>query len=152
MKVGGFGLLTSISKATVWLEKKSFTPGEIVRVHINVDNTKCKKATEKIKTKLIRKCSIFNGKDGGEDTPILEQEEYVHMAKHPMVVAKLSQEHKFIEYTLPTADKDLGNVKSLHPDLRKLTAMLCVSATNPLFKIEYSLEVFIKHASKLEFG
>lgn len=152
MKVGGFGLRTTESKAKIWLEKKSFTPGEKMRVHINVDNTKCKKATEKIKTKLIRKCSVFNGKEGGELNPVLVQQEYVDIKKHPMVIAGKTQEHKFIEYELPKVDKDNGVIKTLHPDLRSLTGMLTFSATNPLFKIEYMLEIYLKHQSKLEFG
>lgn len=40
----------------------------------------------------------------------------------------------------------------MHPDLRFITNMLTFSASNSLFKIEYQLEVFVKHASKLEFG
>lgn len=64
MKVGGLGLLTSEAKAKIWLEKKKFHPGETARIHVNVDNTKCKKAVQKFKTKLKRKITVFNGKEG----------------------------------------------------------------------------------------
>lgn len=62
-----------------------------------------------------------------------------------MAVAGKTSDHKVIEYELPKLDKDIGSVKSLHPDLRQLTSMLTVSASNALFRIEYSLEIFIKH-------
>ena len=69
-----------------------------------------------------------------------------------MAIPGKSQDQKVIEYELPKSDKDVGSVKSLHPDLRQLTSMLTVSAFNPLFRVEYSLEIFVKHQSKLEFG
>ena len=72
MKVGGLGIVTSVSEAKIWLEKKNYTPGEKIRIHVFLDNTRCKKGTEKIKMKLIRKCSVFNGKKGGEKNPVLE--------------------------------------------------------------------------------
>ena len=60
--------------------------------------------------------------------------------------------HKVIEFQVPKLDKDIGNVKALHPDLRNITSMMSVSTANKLFRIQYQLEVYVKHQSKLEFG
>ena len=46
----------------------------------------------------------------------------------------------------------MGEVTSLHPDLRYMVTMLSDSADNSLFKIEYELHVFVKHKSKLVRG
>ena len=49
-------------------------------------------------------------------------------------------------------DKNFGQVESVHPELRHMVRMFSDSADNSLFKIEYELDVFIKHQSKMEFG
>lgn len=41
---------------------------------------------------------------------------------------------------------------NLHPELRHMVKMFTDSAENSLYKIEYALDVFVKHQSKLEFG
>ena len=41
---------------------------------------------------------------------------------------------------------------NLHPELRHMVKMFTDSTENSLFKIEYVLDVFVKHQSKLEFG
>ena len=41
---------------------------------------------------------------------------------------------------------------NLHPELRHMVKMFTDSCENTLFKVEYQLDVFIKHQSKLEFG
>jgi len=40
----------------------------------------------------------------------------------------------------------------MHPDLQYITTMFSESVSNEIFSIEYSLEVYIKHKSKLELG
>lgn len=50
------------------------------------------------------------------------------------------------------ADKQYGTVDNLHPELRQLVKMFSSSVDNSLFLIEYVLDIFIKHQSKLEFG
>lgn len=50
------------------------------------------------------------------------------------------------------ADKQYGTVDNLHPELRQLVKMFSSSVDNSLFLIEYVLDIFVKHQSKLEFG
>lgn len=49
-------------------------------------------------------------------------------------------------------DAKYGSTEQLHPDLRHYVTQFTDSADNSLFKIEYQLDVFVKHLSKLEFG
>ena len=44
------------------------------------------------------------------------------------------------------------DLEALHPDLRHFACILTDSADNALFKVEYRLDVFVKHLSKTEFG
>ena len=53
---------------------------------------------------------------------------------------------------VPDVEKKYGNMDMLHPELRHMVKIFTDSADNSLFKIEYSLQVFVKHQSKLEFG
>lgn len=53
---------------------------------------------------------------------------------------------------MPLQEKKFGSVENLHPELRHMVKMFSDSAENPLFKIEYVLDIFVKHQSKLEFG
>lgn len=40
----------------------------------------------------------------------------------------------------------------MHPELRHMVKMFTDSTSSALFKVEYILDVFVKHQSKLEFG
>ena len=62
------------------------------------------------------------------------------------------KEKKVVEFQIPVADKAFGTVDNLHPELRHMVKMFSDSTDNSLFKIEYVLDVFVKHQSKLEFG
>mmetsp|Transcript_28757 Transcript_28757/g.38344 ORF Transcript_28757/g.38344 Transcript_28757/m.38344 type:complete len:110 (+) Transcript_28757:1119-1448(+) len=84
--------------------------------------------------------------------PILDTQEYIEIRKFDVGVKEKIRETKIIEFQVPKKDKNFGNVRALHPDLRYITTMMSVSANNKLFKIEYQLEVYVKHQSKLEFG
>ena len=152
MKVGGMGMFTSTSKAKIWLEKERFHPGEHIRIHFDIDNTQCKKPVEKFKAKMVRKCFVYSGREGGQNSPIFETQEYIEIKKFNVDFKAKIRDHKVIEFQVPKVDKDIGNVKALHPDLRNITAMMSVSAHNNLFRIQYQLEVYVKHQSKLEFG
>ena len=152
MKVGGMGMFTSMSKAKIWLEKERFHPGEHIRIHFDIDNTQCKKPVEKFKAKMVRKCFVYSGREGGQNSPIFETQEYIEIKKFNVDFKAKIRDHKVIEFQVPKVDKDIGNVKALHPDLCNITAMMSVSAHNNLFRIQYQLEVYVKHQSKLEFG
>ena len=101
---------------------------------------------------MIRKCSVFSGKDGGENSPLFETNEYIDVKKYPVEVAARTRDHKVLEFEIPKMDKESGSLEGLHPDLRSIAQMMSASAHNKLFRIHYQLEVFIKHQSKLEFG
>ena len=53
---------------------------------------------------------------------------------------------------MPLMEKKFGSVENLHPELRHMVKMFSDSTDNSLFKIEYALDIFVKHQSKLEFG
>ena len=40
----------------------------------------------------------------------------------------------------------------MHSDLQHMVSMFSESVENSIFKVEYMIEVFVKHQSKLEFG
>ena len=40
----------------------------------------------------------------------------------------------------------------LHPELRLLAQMMTESITTNIFKIEYGVDIYVKHQSKTEFG
>jgi len=46
---------------------------------------------------------------------------------------------------VPLVDKKFGSVENLHPELRHMVKMFSDSADNSLFKIEYVLDIFVKH-------
>ena len=64
----------------------------------------------------------------------------------------MSNETITVEFEIPLKDEKIGSVKKYHPEQRHMVKMFCVSADNTLFKIEYVLDIFVKHKSKLEFG
>mmetsp|Transcript_20783 Transcript_20783/g.25421 ORF Transcript_20783/g.25421 Transcript_20783/m.25421 type:complete len:175 (+) Transcript_20783:669-1193(+) len=84
MKVGGaLGMGASTAKVTIWLEKARFTPGEKIQVHIEMDNSSCKKAVKSFKTKLLRKITFFPGKANvTNQKPLMDSQEYVVSLKH----------------------------------------------------------------------
>ena len=137
MQVGGLGMFTSTSKAKIWLEKKRFHPGEHIKIHFDIDNTQCKKPVEKFKTKLVRRVYVFSGRDGGQNAPLFDTQEYIDIKKFNVDLKGKIQSHKTIEFQVPKLDKDIGNVKALHPDLRNITSMMSVSTSNKLFRIQY---------------
>ena len=53
---------------------------------------------------------------------------------------------------IPSGETKTPSVEILHPELRHMVKMLAGSSDTPLFKIEYFLDIFVKHQSKLEFG
>jgi len=78
-------------------------------------------------------------------------EDYTHSLKYDGCAEKV-RENRTIEFQLPAADKSGGYVENIHPDLRHMLKVFSDSKENTLFKIEYKLEVFVKHLSKMEFG
>ena len=53
---------------------------------------------------------------------------------------------------LPLKDQGYGSVKGMHSDLQHMVSMFSESVENSIFKVEYTLKVFVKHLSKLEWG
>ena len=58
---GALGLGSSSTSATIWLEKSRFTQGEEIRVHIDINNSACKKPVKWVKTYLRRIVTFFEG-------------------------------------------------------------------------------------------
>ena len=82
MKIGGVaGLGSSEATAVISLEKHRFAPGEKVKVHIDMDNSTCKKAVKSYKVKLMRKISCLAGKLG-VTKPLLAEENYLDAKKY----------------------------------------------------------------------
>lgn len=89
MKIGGVaGLGSSEATAVISLEKHQFAPGEMVKVHIDMDNTQCKKAVKSYKVKLMRKISCHAGKLG-VTKPLLVEEDYLDAKKYEGCVEKV---------------------------------------------------------------
>ncbi len=150
-KIGGIaGLGSSENTTVISLEKTKFSPGENIKVTFDCDNSQCKKAVKSFKAKLLRKISCFSGKKGAK-APSFQAEEYLVTKKFDGIPEKV-KEKKVVEFQIPVADKSAGTVDNLHPELRHMVKMFSDSTENALFKIEYVLDVFVKHQSKLEFG
>lgn len=120
-------------------------------MHFDCDNTKCKKPVKSFKIKLQRTITCLGGKKG-VGAPLLQDKDYIVSHKHEGNVKELTSELRTIEFQLPVTDKKPGSVDNLHPDLRHMVKMFTDSTSTTLFKVEYVLDVFVKHQSKLEFG
>ena len=86
-------------------------------MHVDVDNSACKKDVKSLKTKLSRKIVFFSGKEQGEGKPLMDQKEYVLTLKHGGVEA-FKSEQRTLKMTLPAKDKIVGGqIKGIHEDL-----------------------------------
>ena len=132
------------------MEKERYAPGEKIKVHFDVDNSKCRKAVKSFKIKLKRTIHIFNGLKS-HDKPLLTDEEEIYTQKYDGCPKK-SNETRTIEFEVPLYDEKIGFVEKYHPDQRHMVKMFCDSADNTLFKIEYVLDIFVKHKAPLERG
>lgn len=151
MQIGGIaGLGSSEAKSVISLEKHRFAPGEKIKVMIDCDNTQCKKPVKSYKIKLMRKISCLSGKKG-VGKPLLTNEEYIVALKYDGCLEKV-RDQRTIEFDIPLTDKAFGTVDNLHPELRHMVKMFTDSSENSLYKIEYCVDIFVKHQSKLEFG
>jgi hypothetical protein len=103
MEVGGaLGIGKSTSTATIWIEKARFAPGEKIRVHIDCNNSTCKKAVKSFKTKLLRKITFYTGK-ANDTAPLMDAQEYVVTQKYAGINAN-EQKEKTVEMQLPLKD------------------------------------------------
>lgn len=76
-KIGGIaGLGASEAKSIITLDKDSFLPGDKIQVHIDMDNTKCKKPVKSFKLKMKRVIECLSGKKG-VGKPLLRDEDYI---------------------------------------------------------------------------
>ena len=83
VKIGGVaGLGSSEATALISLDKLTFAPGETVQVHVEMDNTQCRKPVKSYKVKLHRKIQCFAGK-ANVSSPLFVSEEYVETKKYP---------------------------------------------------------------------
>lgn len=95
IEVGGIaGLGSSQAKAMISLDKKSFLPGEKIRVNFDMDNSDCKKPVKSYKIKLMRRVTCFSGKKA---RPLLTKEEYLVALKYDGCAAK-TKDQRTIEF------------------------------------------------------
>ena len=71
---------SSEATSVIRLEKTRYTPGEKAKVHIDMDNSKCKKPVKCYKIKCWRKITCFGGNPGSP--PLLKDEEFLVLLKY----------------------------------------------------------------------
>ena len=82
-EVGGVaGIGASTARATISLDKLRFAPGEKTLVHIDMDNSKCKKPVKSFKCKLFRKISCLGGKSNMGGKPLFSIESFLKEEKY----------------------------------------------------------------------
>lgn len=112
-----------------------------------MDNSECAKPVKSYKFKLRRTIKCYNRKHA----LMLEKDEYLLEIKEEGCDAKIKHTKDYV-LEIPSADTKFGKTESLHPELRHLVKMFSDSTTTSLFEINYFLDVFVKHKSKVEFG
>lgn len=135
------------------MDKLKFSANENIQIKIDMDNSKCKKPVKSFKVKLLRKITCLSGKSkaiAAKGDVRFQIEEYVLEKKHDGCAEKV-RENRTIDFLLPAMEKK-AQVDQLHPDLRHMARILADTSSNSLFKVEYVLDVFVKHLSKMEFG
>ena len=146
--IGGIaGIGTTKAQADISVEKLEFQVGENIKVHIDMNNSACAKPVKSFKYKLRRNIKCFSRKND----PKLEKDEYLIEIKEEGCDAKVNHSKDY-NLEIPVADQKFGKTESLHPELRHLVKMFSDSTVTSLFEINYFLDVFIKHKSKVEFG
>lgn len=145
---GALGLGSSSTSATIWLEKSRFTQGEEIRVHIDINNSACKKPVKWVKTYLRRIVTFFEGSGNQVQTQQgfdAIEDEFFRAPKHPPNVNASESKEVVVKFNLPSKDKDYGSTKGMHADLQHMTAMFSESCENAFFKVQYELDVYVKH-------
>ena len=64
----------------------------------------------------------------------------------------LQQKESIIKINLPVVEHSMAGLRGMHTDLQHIISMMSYSCDNSLFKVSYTLDVYVKHKSKLEFG
>ena len=49
-------------------------------------------------------------------------------------------------------EHSVAGLRGMHADLQHIISMMSYSCESSLFKVSYTLDVYVKHKSKLEFG
>ena len=113
-----------------------------------MDNSACSKPIKSYKFKLKRQVQCFTS---ASPQPTASFEEYLLDERETGCEAK-QKEVKTFKFKLPANDSKFGKIDNLHPDLRQLVKIFTQSIKTDLFSVQYSIDVFVKHQSKLEFG
>ena len=82
---------------------------------------------------------------------MIEQEDYLSTAKFPGIPEKVNEKRKY-ELQVPEFDPGAPSLDNLPPNLHQMIKQLSDSKALKYFKIEYVLELYVKHQSKLELG
>ncbi len=83
--------------------------------------------------------------------PSIDKEEYLKEQKFTGCEEK-TKTNRTLDFELPSHDVEFGSAESLHPDMRHMKKMLSDTSKSAIFMVEYRLDVFVKHQSKMEFG
>ena len=122
-----------------------------MNITFDCDNSKCKKPVKSFKVKLMRKITCYSEKQGGKQQVSFKSQEYLKAIKYDGISDK-TKEKKVFEFELPQKDPNKENLYNLNHDQRQIISQLSDSTINSSFQIQYSLDVFVKHQSKLEKG
>ena len=148
MRIGGIaGIGTTDASADISLQKSSYHVGEGIKVTIDMNNSTCAKPVKSYKFKLKRTIKCL----GRKQIALLTSEEYLITVKEPGCEAKVKDTKEYV-LEIPSIDQNFGKTEFLHPELRQLVKMFSDTTESSLFAIEYQVDVFIKHKSKVEFG
>jgi len=96
-KVGGIaGLGSSEARSVISLNTERYAPGDKIKINVDVDNTKCKKAVKNYKIKLKRNITCLSGQKG-VGKPLLREEEWIVALKFDGCAEK-TRDTKTIEF------------------------------------------------------
>jgi hypothetical protein len=146
-EIGGFlGMGTTQCISEIIFDRNEYYIGEIAKVKIICDNTKCSKPVRGFKFKLHRK---HLGKDNsnwatGNST-------YVSVLKAAGCPAKTKVEREY-EIQIPMEDKHDGTYATQHPDEKQMLDSFSTSVQGQLISVSYTLRAYVKHDSWNEFG
>jgi len=96
-KVGGIaGLGSSEATSVISLNTERYAPGEKIKINVDIDNSKCKKAVKNYKIKLKRIITCLSGRKG-VSKPLLKEEEWLVALKFDGCAEK-TRDTKTIEF------------------------------------------------------
>jgi hypothetical protein len=128
-------------------ESNEVYSGQIFKIKVVCDNSKCNKAVRGFKFKLVRSYSARDSQGKGETSA----EGYILQQKMPGIPAKTKAEKTF-EIQIPELNKFEKFIPQWHPDERAMMDSFTPTTRADLFSVVYTLKAFVKHDSWNELG